>query len=124
MNNNIKETFRYVVTQPDLNTHHTLHGGILMKWADEACGMSAKLYSEKVCVTRHIKKIDFLSGARLGDIVEIETELLRVGNTSLTYTAKAYCGLTRREIANFEEVVFVGIDQTGSPITVKQDDGY
>ena len=64
-------SYRYLVTQPDLNSHGTLHGGVLMRWVDEACGMEAKIETGNVCATRHIKGIDFISTARLGDIVEI-----------------------------------------------------
>ena len=28
--------FRYLVCAPDLNAHGTLHGGVLLRWIDEA----------------------------------------------------------------------------------------
>ena len=34
--------FRYLVCAPDLNAHGTLHGGVLLRWIDEAAGMHAR----------------------------------------------------------------------------------
>ena len=70
------------------------------------------------------KDLAVLAAEACDDKKAKQIELIKVGNTSLTYAAKAYCGLSGREIAQFSEVVFVGIDQSGKPVTVRQDDGY
>ncbi len=106
---------RYLVTQPDLNAHGTLHGGILMKWVDEACGMQARIITGGVCATRHIGNISFWSTARLGDILEVETEYLYHGRTSLTFSANVI-NITRSDaVAKFEKVVFVAVDKNHKP---------
>ncbi len=111
--------YRYLITQPHLNAHGTLHGGILMKWVDEACGMEARMKTLNVCATRHIQSIDFLNTARLGDIVEITVNQKSVGKTSITYDAiarNAMGGL----IATFSKIVFVAIDENHQPVIVNQ----
>ena len=115
--------YRYLVTQPDLNAHGTLHGGILMKWVDEACGMQARLETEHVCATVHIDSIDFCDTARLGDIVQIAVDKGCVGNTSITFSATAFTVLPGpnkhlHKIASFNKVVFVAIDDAGSPVSI------
>ena len=119
---------RYLVTQPDLNAHGTLHGGILMKWVDEACGMQARIITGGVCATRRIGEISFRSTARLGDILEVEVSYLTRGKTSITFGA-AVTNLTRKDldrvavgaipdtalVAEFKELVFVAVDKNHKP---------
>ncbi len=115
--------YRYLVTQPDLNAHGTLHGGILMKWVDEACGMQARLETEHVCATVHIDSIDFCDTARLGDVVQIAVGKGQVGNTSITFSADAFVvspGPNKHlhRIASFNKVVFVAIDDENNPVPI------
>ena len=79
--------FRYLVTQPDLNSHGSLHGGILMKWADESAGMHARKLSGRLCVTRYIDRINFVETARIGDILRITSRLNDAGTSSLTFSS-------------------------------------
>jgi len=106
---------RYLVTQPDLNAHGTLHGGILMKWVDEACGMQARIVTGGVCATRHIGDIDFWSTARLGDILEVSVKYLYHGKTSLTFSAEVMNLTQRGIVAAFSKVVFVAVDKDHNP---------
>ena len=109
--------YRSLVTQPDLNAHGTLHGGILVKWVDEACGMEARLLTSNVCATRHIGEIDFISKAALGDVLGIMVDHVKTGKTSLTFSANVY-NLTNActHVANFEKLVFVAVDKDHKPI--------
>ena len=119
---------RYLITQPDLNAHGTLHGGILMKWVDEACGMQARIITGGVCATRHIGDISFWSTARLGDILEVEVSYLYHGKTSLTFSAavtnitkedlyRSAVGVSTRStlVAQFDNVTFVAVDTNHKP---------
>ena len=103
--------YRYLVTQPHLNAHGTLHGGILMKWVDESCGIESRIKTSGICATRHIRDIDFRSTARIGDIVLIDISLVKIGRTSLTYSAFVKNEISGDVIANFENIVFVYIDE-------------
>tara|TARA_Y100001973_G_C5190530_1_gene330673 strand:- start:1263 stop:1613 length:351 start_codon:yes stop_codon:yes gene_type:complete len=115
-------TYRFLVTQPDLNSHGTLHGGILMKWVDEACGMEARLAANNVCATRHIHTVDFVSTARLGDIVEVVVRPSAVGKTSLTFSATVR--IARAQIiAHFERIVFVAVDTSHNPVEFGNESG-
>ena len=109
--------YRYLVTQPDLNSHGTLHGGILMKWVDESCGMDAKVMTSKVCATRHISSINFVSTARLGDIVEVNTKHVRTGKTSVTFSAEVTT-VQGELIAQFDSITFVAVDKNHNPTII------
>ena len=111
--------YRFLVTQPHLNAHGTLHGGILMKWVDEVCGIEARLLSKSVVATRHIKEIDFQSTVRLGDIVEVVVRRVETRRTSMTFTATVR-DTSGTLIANFERVVFVAVDELHRPIPVER----
>lgn len=111
-----KLTFRYLVCQSDLNAHGTLHGGVLLRWIDEAAGMHSRKTTNRVCVTRRMDGIDFMSKAMLGDIVVIETNLCAAGNTSLQYRVDAYEDISQRKIATVDQIVFVSIDHQGNKV--------
>jgi len=107
--------FRYLVTQPDLNSHGSLHGGILMKWADESAGMHARKLSGRLCVTRYIDRISFVETARVGDIVRITSRLSAAGNTSLTFSSTIKNDLTGKLIASIDRLVFVCVNENHHP---------
>jgi len=108
--------FRYLVTAPDLNAHGTLHGGVLLRWVDEAAGMHARKLTNRVCVTRFMSSISFVSKAKLGDIILIETVPKSTGNTSIIFEVNAHEDVSGREVAKVESVVFVAIDHQGNKV--------
>ena len=110
--------YRNLITQPDLNAHGTLHGGILVKWVDEACGMEARIISKLVCATRFINKINFLNKAKLGDIIEISVINTNIGNTSLTFSAEVHNLNTKKLVANIQDIVFVAVDKNHKPVSI------
>ena len=113
--NNLK--FRYLVCAPDLNAHGTLHGGNLLRWIDEATGMHARKLTNRVCVTRFMDKVSFVSKAKIGDIILIETNLASTGRTSITFSVSVSEDVSGRKIAEMEKIVFVSIDHQGNPVS-------
>ena len=108
--------FRYLVCAPNLNAHGTLHGGELLRWIDESAGMHARKLTRRVCVTRFIDNVNFISTARAGDIINIVTTLEGVGSTSLTFRVDAKEEISNRKVASIGRVVFVSIDEQGQPV--------
>lgn len=113
---NERMEFRYLVTSPDLNAHGTLHGGVLMQWADEAAGMQARKLTNRICVTRCIDNIDFVSKAQCGDIMRIITTLENTGTSSLGFRVSVKEDISNRLIANISKIVFVSIDDNGNKV--------
>jgi acyl-CoA thioesterase YciA len=112
--------YRYLVTQPDLNAHGTLHGGMLMKWVDEACGMEARILSGHVCATRNIREIDFRATAKLGDIIEITVRHIETRRTSMSFSATVR-KVGASVIANFERLVFVAVNENHEAVVVNNE---
>tara|TARA_B100000282_G_C31592355_1_gene426237 strand:- start:276 stop:644 length:369 start_codon:yes stop_codon:yes gene_type:complete len=110
--------FRYLVTQPDLNAHGTLHGGILTKWADESSGMHARKLTCGVCVTRFISRINFVATARIGSIVKIVSTVTGVGNTSINFSIIARNDITDEVLATIDRITFVHVNEDHKPIPV------
>jgi len=110
--------FRYLVTQPDLNAHGTLHGGILTKWADESAGMHARKLTRGVCVTRFISRINFVATARIGSIIKIVSTVTGVGNTSINFSVIVRNDITDEVLATIDRITFVHVNEDHKPIPV------
>ena len=108
--------FKYLVCSPDLNAHGSLHGGVLLRWADESSGMHAKIMTKKVCVTRFIDQINFISKANLGDIMKIQSTVVYCGNTSICFEINIFEEITGRKIAHIKNIIFVSVDKDGKAI--------
>ncbi len=117
------ESSRCVMTQIVMPGHTNgasgvLFGGILMQWIDVCAGVSAMRHSAGAVVTASIDRLDFMVPVKLGDVVELRSQVNYVRRTSMEvgcrvetehpqsrerrYTTKAY-------------LTFVGIDAHGKP---------
>ena len=112
----MKLEFRYLVCAPDLNAHGTLHGGTLLRWIDEATGMHARKLTNRVCVTRFIDGINFVSKAKSGDIMLVTTSLENIGATSLSFSVDVREDISKRSVATVDKIVFVSIDHQGNTV--------
>lgn len=105
---------RRLIKTEDLNSRGTLFGGRLMEFIDEEAAIYAicQLETENV-VTKLISEINFVSPARLGDIVEIGMETLNIGKTSITLKCAVRNKKTGNVIVNIDKIVFVNVDENG-----------
>lgn len=108
---------RKVVTPRDLNPHGTLFGGRALEWIDEESFIfaSCQLGSTNL-VTKLMSTVNFVSSARVGDIVEIGCAALRFGTTSITVTCQVRLMSTGALITEVGEIVFVNVDEDGHPV--------
>lgn len=89
----------YLVMPADLNHIGTMFGGVAMNLADKYGAICGSLVFPKATfVTRHFDIFNFLSPAHLGDILEISTQLLSTGNTSITIGIEAINVKTKSKI--------------------------
>lgn len=104
------------VKPEDLNPNGTLFGGSLLKWIDEEAAIYAiiQLDNPKV-VTKFISEINFVSSAKVGDIIELGMTATHFGSTSLTLRCEVRNKLTRTVILAIEKLVFVNLDADGNP---------
>lgn len=100
----------------DLNGANKLFGGTILAWIDEQAYIEviALLKSNNV-VTKYISAIEFISGAKVGDVVEIKTYFSKAGKSSVTLKVEVANFTTQKSIAIVNEIVMVNVDELGQP---------
>lgn len=71
---------------------------------------------QRQVVTKYISEINFVSSARLGDIIEIGLVATRFGRTSITMRAEVRNIITNARILTVDTMVFVSVDDEGRPV--------
>lgn len=107
---------RRLVKHEDLNPRGTLYGGRILEWVDE----EAAIYSfcqldTEMTVTKFMSEINFLSPAKLGDVVELGMEMVAIGTTSITFRCEVRNKRTKESIIKIDKIVFVCVDENGRP---------
>lgn len=114
------DTHRLVLPE-DLNQYGFLFGGRLLGWVDEASWIAASLdFPDCRFVTLAMDEVIFRHGAKEGDILAIESNVLRKGRTSVTYTVHVFKGRAGQGSPVFTtRVTFVNVDSGGNktPLT-------
>lgn len=101
----------------DLNANKSLFGGKLLAWIDEEAALYTIIQLEnQQVVTKYISAINFLSSAKLNDIIEIGIEPIKFGKTSLTLRCEVRNKMTRKMIITVDEIVMVNLDAAGNPV--------
>ncbi|MBW9235676.1 acyl-CoA thioesterase, partial [Leptospira santarosai] len=62
----------HLVLPPDTNHHETIFGGRVLSYIDEIGAITAMKHCNMPVVTASIDSVDFLSSARVGDVLEME----------------------------------------------------
>jgi len=100
----------------DLNPNGSLFGGTLLKWIDEEAAIYAVCQLDtKEIVTKYISEINFQSSAKNGEIIEMGMEVVKFGKSSITLKCVVRNKISKRHIITVEEIVFVKVDESGSP---------
>ncbi|MEN9446265.1 MAG: hypothetical protein RL728_777 [Bacteroidota bacterium] len=107
---------RKLIKPEDLNPRGTLFGGQLLKWIDEEAAIYCicQLNTPNV-VTKVMSEVDFIASARLGDVIEIGCEMIKLGTTSITIKCVVRNKDTQRVITAIDKIVFVAVDEQGNP---------
>ncbi len=112
-------TSRLIMSQ-DLNAVHTLFGGRLIQWVDEAAAIYVMaLLKSPMVVTKKISEVIYNNPARLGDVLEFFFKVKHSGKTSITIqcvviTKVISRGSNSKLILNCD-VVFVKVNSSGQP---------
>jgi len=112
----------FVCKTKDLGLHGNLFGGVMLANLDEA---GAAYASEKARSTRMVTvamgSVVFHNPVKLGRIVKIYGDVLKVGTTSMgiKLEARAFNTFTGKEtLVCATDVTYVRIDDDGSPIPI------
>jgi acyl-CoA hydrolase len=88
-----------------------------LKWIDEEASIFCicQLNTRSI-VTKAMSEVNFVSSAKLGDVIEIGCELIQLGNTSITIACEVRNKDTKKTIIRIDKIVFVAVDENGKPI--------
>lgn len=108
---------------PHANAMGNVHGGVILKIADEAAAICAMRHARRQCVTVAIDSVSFLSPVHVGQLLALEAVLTYVGRTSLEVRVNVHAEdpisgvITHTNSAYF---VFVALDDAGQVTAVPE----
>jgi acyl-CoA hydrolase len=114
-------TLRFLAATGDVNFFGNVHGGIVMKWIDEAAYACAVGWSGTGCVTLYVGGIRFYRPIHIGDLVEVRARLVYTGTTSMHVIVDVRAGSPRQsemQKTTHCVTVFVALDEAGKPVAV------
>ncbi|MFP5387182.1 MAG: acyl-CoA thioesterase [Bacteriovoracia bacterium] len=74
----------------ETNHYDTLFGGTALQWMDEVAFIAATRFTREKMVTVSSDKVNFKMPIPSGSIVELDAQVVRVGNTSLEIKVDVY----------------------------------
>jgi acyl-CoA hydrolase len=110
-----------LVLPPDTNHMGTIFGGTVLAYIDEIAAIAAMKHSKNVVVTASIDTVNFLSSARVGDILILEGVVISTGRTSMEVYVKVECQnleTSERTITTTAILTMVAVNSDGIPIPV------
>jgi acyl-CoA thioesterase YciA len=118
---------KLVLLPKDTNAYGTIFGGVILSNIDLASAVEARKTAPLRYVTRAMREVEFHEPVYLGDVVSFYTETLRVGRTSITVRVLVEAerwglgsaGPVRAVKVTEAEVVLVGVDAEGRPISIR-----
>jgi acyl-CoA thioesterase YciA len=119
-----KEPVLRVMPAPaDVNIHGDIFGGWIMSQVDIAGGVTAARHARGRVATVAVNSFQFKQPVFIGDVVSFYTEIVRVGNTSITVNVEVYAQRNPREmqIVKVTEatLTFVATDANRRPRAVQ-----
>ena len=114
--------FRFLAEPTDVNFGGKVHGGMAMKWIDQAGYAAAVGWSGCYCVTAAVGGIQFVAPILIGDLVTVRAMLVHTGRSSMHFAVDVVArdlksGVER--IATSCVIVFVALDAPdGKPAPV------
>lgn len=115
--------FRFLSEPTDINYGGKVHGGMVMKWIDQAAYACASQWCEGYAVTVYVGGIRFFAPIHIGHMVECRAKVIYTGNTSMHIAVDVYSKPTneKKYIKNTHcIIVFVSLDDEGKTSPVKK----
>ena len=107
--------FTFLSRPGDINYGGNVHGGMVMKWLDEAAYACASKWCKTICVTKYVGGIQFQKPMAIGDEVSIVAKIIYTGKTSMHIA----CDVYSQKVTGGEKIknthcvmVFVATDET------------
>lgn len=114
-------TLRFLAEPTDVNWGGKVHGGIVMKWIDQAAALCAARYCGRDAVAVFSGGIRFYRPLFIGHLVEVEARLVYTGSKGMHIAVHVRSGdpKTRQlELTTYCLTVMVARDETGTAVPV------
>ena len=115
-------TFRFLAQPADVNFGGKVHGGMVMKWIDQAGYACAVGWSGAYCVTASVSGIQFVAPILIGDLVSVRAQLIHTGRSSMHLAVDVLARDLRKgeqRLATSCVMIFVALDSPdGKPTAV------
>jgi acyl-CoA thioesterase YciA len=109
---------RMVAMPADTNPAGDIFGGWIMSLMDLAAGVAAAARAKGRTATAAVSHLSFLLPVKVGDVVCVYTEVIRVGRSSMSLAVEAWAlprALGERHKVTAAEFVMVAVDAQGKP---------
>ncbi|MGW7521758.1 acyl-CoA thioesterase [Streptomyces sp. NPDC054796] len=114
-----RTTLSHIMTGSDTNLLGTVHGGVIMKLADDAAGAVAGRHSGGPAVTASMDEMVFLEPVRVGDLVHVKAQVNWTGRSSMEVgvrvLAERWNESTPATQVGTAYLVFAAVDEDGKP---------
>jgi acyl-CoA hydrolase len=110
-----------IMEPPDANSWGNVHGGVIMRLADEAGGAVAIRHSRRQAVTVAMDRMTFKQPVHIGDLLTIRACMTYTGHTSMEVQAEIEAENMRSgevRAAGTCYLVYVALDDQGHPTSV------
>ena len=109
-------TLQFLAEPADVNFGGKVHGGMVMKWIDQAGYACAAGWCGGYAVTVYVGGIRFLRPIQIGQLVEVHAKVIHTGTTSMHISVHVSSGDPRtrdlRETTHCT-IVYCGVDEKG-----------
>ena len=111
--------FRFLAEPTDVNFGGKVHGGMVMKWIDQASYACAAKWSKHYCVTVSANGIRFIRPILVGQMVSVKARIVHTGRTSMhIYVSVKACDPKKNDIVETNRcfITFMAVDESGYPV--------
>ena len=111
-------TVRTIAMPADTNANGDIFGGWVMSQMDQAGGIAGVERAQGRVVTVKVDSMTFIAPMRVGDVLEVYTEVERIGRTSMQIHVEAFAErfqTRHREKVTDATFTFVAVDDHGRP---------
>ena len=115
-----RSTMVKVLSPVDANHYGYVHGGVIMKYVDEAAYVSATRHAHKNVVTASLDHMTFEAPAHIGDILVLKSSINNVWNTSMEVGVRVEVETKegRQYLIGRAYATMVALDAMGKPTKV------
>ena len=115
-----RTVLRFLAAPTDVNWGGKVHGGIVMRWIDEAAHVLATRWTGSASnVAVYSGGVRFYRPLRIGDLVEVEARLLLTGTSSMHISVHVRSGdpaIGELDLTTHSLIVFVPLDEEGNAV--------